>query len=146
MSETYVYLLEGWGLYKIGKSYRVGERIAQLQACCPCPLTLVCLLQNRRSLELHLHLQFRDKRRHGEWFALTEEDVLWFKAHPLAVPTPTGIATFPPRTGIRSGRKRRSPLRPGRAGTARAAMHSNSTWAPTAGPATSCSSSPSTLG
>lgn len=69
---AYVYVLEGSnGLYKIGQSAKPRLRFAILGGQ---PL-LVCKTSQPNELEAVLHHQYRGKRHHAEWFALSETDI-----------------------------------------------------------------------
>lgn len=75
--EGYVYVIEGAGLYKIGKAINVAKRLESHQTSCPIPLTLVYSIKTRDALSLERHLQyhFRHKVTRGEWFSLDETDL-----------------------------------------------------------------------
>jgi len=67
------------GLYKIGYSTNIESRFETLQAYSLCPLeiamTVRCLRKYLRALEKYLHKTYAEKRKHGEWFALTLNDI-----------------------------------------------------------------------
>jgi Mn-dependent DtxR family transcriptional regulator len=75
--DGYVYIIEGAGLYKIGKATNVAKRLESHQTSCPIPLTLVHTIKTRDALSLERHLQhhFRHKATRGEWFRLDEVDL-----------------------------------------------------------------------
>jgi hypothetical protein len=77
----FVYLLESNGVYKIGFSRFPLGRVKSLQTGSPYPITMIHKIKTPyfRQLEAKLHYEFRDKRLHNEWFALTPEDVERFK-------------------------------------------------------------------
>jgi hypothetical protein len=68
------------GLSKIGVSGDVWERLKALQAMSPIELKLLGYKTVKRAvkLERELHARFKDRRRHGEWFDLTEDDIHLF--------------------------------------------------------------------
>jgi hypothetical protein len=68
------------GLSKIGVSIDVWGRLKALQAMSPIELKLLGYKTVKRAgkLERELHARFKDKRRHGEWFDLTEDDIHLF--------------------------------------------------------------------
>lgn len=72
---AYVYLVEAAGRYKIGSAVDVAKRVASIQAMCPVPVTVVAAAARDRTYERTLHREFAAQRLHGEWFALTPEQV-----------------------------------------------------------------------
>lgn len=77
-----VYVLEGNGLYKIGKSRRADKRLGALQCGQPFKTQLVCAIPNDdiHQLEKQLHARFAHKRVNGEWFDLSPDDIEQLKA------------------------------------------------------------------
>ena len=81
MTETIVvYLIQGGGLAKIGVSRNIDQRLKTLQASSPEKLAVLGSRVYDRSREAYstereLHARFEDKRGHGEWFDLTDEDI-----------------------------------------------------------------------
>lgn len=76
----YVYILkdiEISGYYKIGKTSQPYERMKTFGVRLPFAAELVHVIEcdNADRLEIKLHYQFADKRKQGEWFALTDEDI-----------------------------------------------------------------------
>lgn len=72
---TYVIEAIGEQLYKIGRTGGDPRaRLARLRTMSPTPLALVLTLDHQRWEDV-LHHHYRDKRRHGEWFALTRTDL-----------------------------------------------------------------------
>ncbi|MDX1990742.1 MAG: GIY-YIG nuclease family protein [bacterium] len=66
------------GLYKIGLTTTdVQRRLKGLQDCSPVSLSLEAVWEvyDFRKIELLLHEKFKDKRSHGEWFKLNQDDV-----------------------------------------------------------------------
>lgn len=77
-----VYLLRAEnGIYKIGRGCDVLRRIRGIQTLSPIPITTVCIIESFDSFEMEcqLHTRFKSQRLHGEWFALTPEDVEYIK-------------------------------------------------------------------
>ena len=78
-NKGYIYLLEEptnrW--YKIGMSRDANKRIKGLRL--PFKVTMLHSFPSDdvAQVEQYLHEKFADKRLHGEWFALTQEDVNW---------------------------------------------------------------------
>ena len=69
--KTYL-MKDGNGFYKIGKSKNPIARESTLQSENP-TITLIAVCSE--DIEKHLHEQYSEKRKRGEWFSLTEEDV-----------------------------------------------------------------------
>lgn len=78
----FVYVLHCNGVYKIGLSKDVSQRITEIQPVMPYPVTVVFVIEtiDMRALEIQLHEQYAGKRLNGEWFALTEQDIENIKA------------------------------------------------------------------
>jgi hypothetical protein len=75
---AYVYLLEGeHGYHKIGVTWSVEQRLKDIQSAVPFKVKVLHSFRSRDALkaEFELHLRFDAKRRNGEWFALSPEDV-----------------------------------------------------------------------
>lgn len=78
-NKGYIYLLEEpinrW--YKIGMSRDANKRIKGLRL--PFKVTMLHSFPSDdvAQVEQYLHEKFANKRLHGEWFALTQEDVNW---------------------------------------------------------------------
>lgn len=73
----YVYVFEGAGLFKIGRSLDAKKRLAGVQNMSPVPIRMVYAARcaDYTAVERDLHEIYKDRRHHGEWFALTPEDV-----------------------------------------------------------------------
>ena len=71
---VYVIGAPGMPLVKIGKSTDPVARLGTLQTGCPMKLELVAILKPNVT-EYQWHKKFRDQRRHGEWFFITNEMV-----------------------------------------------------------------------
>lgn len=74
----YVYLLSSDnGLYKIGKTTTLDERVTNVTVKVPMRIELVHSLESDDYTwaEKELHARYADKRDHGEWFRLTPDDV-----------------------------------------------------------------------
>ena len=72
---SYVYLIEGAGLIKIGTAYNPERRMAEMQTGSPVPLTLLAKTSGNYQTEDRLHKRFSQWCTAGEWFDL-EPDVL----------------------------------------------------------------------
>ncbi len=79
---TCIYLFERGEFYKIGMSRDVESRLNNLSALPPFDLKLVCKMETEHALEAEaaLHDKFHNKRKRGEWFVLTKEDVRYVQA------------------------------------------------------------------
>lgn len=81
VSTGVVYLLKAGPHYKIGKTNNMSRRLTELKIQLPFPVQLVHKIhtENMSNVERIWHKQFANKRRNGEWFALTDSDVAQFK-------------------------------------------------------------------
>ncbi|WP_315969906.1 GIY-YIG nuclease family protein [Escherichia coli] len=68
------------GLTKIGYSSNIPQRIKSLGNSGPDCLKLECLIPGGRETENMLHRKFAAKRKHGEWFALSKDDIEGLKS------------------------------------------------------------------
>ncbi len=74
----YVYLVAADnGLHKIGRSINVDKRVTEFGIKLPMKTWLVHSFKSNKydHAEAYLHQVFAEKRSHGEWFNLTQEDV-----------------------------------------------------------------------
>lgn len=80
-SPGHVYIVEGNGLYKIGRTTRLTKRIKHFSTLFPFPITLVTTIptDDPVALEKRLHQRFSELRRTGEWFALSETDLSYIR-------------------------------------------------------------------
>jgi len=76
-----VYLLRSGRYYKIGRSNAVGRRERELAIQLPEKTSMVHAIKtdDPPGIERYWHDRFKDKRKRGEWFELTSEDVSDFK-------------------------------------------------------------------
>lgn len=93
----YVYILQSEdGYRKIGRTINPQRRIPELQIQLPHKVRqeflLMCALGQERNVERLLHQKFSSKRVNGEWFKLTQEDLLWFCQNPIPLPIATSHA------------------------------------------------------
>ena len=65
------------GLVKIGMTSDINERLRSLRTNSPCELKLVGFIKTFENsyLEHKLHQEYENKRSHGEWFCLTDDDI-----------------------------------------------------------------------
>lgn len=83
-----IYVIEAvdsGGIYRIGSSLNFTRTVLQDQAGCPFELRLSlfipCSCKNQvRELESQIRVHFADKWLKGEWFRLTEDDVIYLSA------------------------------------------------------------------
>ena len=69
--------MECMGIYKIGWSSNVANRLAEITKGCPYPVRLVHSYEckNPKTEEIRLHEKYSGVRLHDEWFILDEEDI-----------------------------------------------------------------------
>ncbi len=79
--QGFVYLLKSGEYYKIGKANDLKKRISQIKLQLPFDVELVHAIEafHPFKVEQHWHKRFEGKRRNGEWFILTDEEVAEFK-------------------------------------------------------------------
>lgn len=73
--ERMVYLIRANGIYKIGVSKNVRQRVKEIQSRVKCPVELIHSFPGWVSAESTLHGIYRNQRLQGEWFDLTNIDV-----------------------------------------------------------------------
>lgn len=76
-----VYLLKSGGFFKIGHSNAVGRRERELAIQLPEKSKVIHEIRtdDPSGIEAYWHRRFNDKRKNGEWFALTPEDIATFR-------------------------------------------------------------------
>ncbi len=77
----YVYLLKSGRFFKIGRSNAVGRREYELAIQLPEKVTRIHSIKtdDPPGIEDYWHRRFADRRKNGEWFELTAQDVAAFK-------------------------------------------------------------------
>lgn len=77
-----IYIIEMKGVFKIGMSSNVHERIRQIIGSLPYHGDLVAIIetQQARIIESELHKEFIEKRLNGEWFSLDHVDLKKIRA------------------------------------------------------------------
>lgn len=74
---VYIVRCSASGLFKIGTSKNIQKRISQLQTSSPGTLDTIAIIPCEKSLEKKLHSMFSSRRVRGEWFDLSESDLLY---------------------------------------------------------------------
>ena len=77
----YVYLMKSGRFYKIGSSSNVERRNYELGIKLPEDLSILHKIRtdDPSGIEQYWHNRFKDKRKQGEWFSLSNQDVSAFK-------------------------------------------------------------------
>jgi Meiotically Up-regulated Gene 113 (MUG113) protein len=77
----YVYLIRSGRYYKIGRSNSVGRRAYELAIQLPDKPNLIHAIKtdDPPGIEMYWHRRFEARRRNGEWFALSQEEIRAFK-------------------------------------------------------------------
>jgi len=80
-NDGFVYLLKSGRYYKIGKTISVGTRERQLQIQLPEQARTVHTIKtdDPSGIEAYWHRRFEAKRKNGEWFELSAQDVSAFR-------------------------------------------------------------------
>lgn len=76
-AEHYIYIIKGKEYYKIGYTTNYKKRIKQYKTHNP-NVNTICLVKTPKAFELegYYHDLYKDKNVDGEWFNLTEEEVI----------------------------------------------------------------------
>lgn len=75
VDRIYLIQCEATKLVKIGISSNAEMRLRNLRMACPTRLTLLADRPGRKVDEQALHERYSSARRHGEWFALSEDEI-----------------------------------------------------------------------
>lgn len=79
MPVQYVYVISGkQGYVKIGRSYRLEERLRELQRTSPIDISLIYKFETQSAdkLERLVHEDLSEHRKHGEWFDVSHQDAI----------------------------------------------------------------------
>lgn len=71
-----IYFIRGGDLVKIGKAKDVAIRLRELQRKHPEELRVIITIPGNEKQERKLHARFEDRRVHGEWFNITDDEVI----------------------------------------------------------------------
>lgn len=75
--DGYVYILHLGDYYKIGRTTNPEKRFGEYTKLMEQPKTICCVyVENYKQVEKELHLMFRNKNTNGEWFALSDEELI----------------------------------------------------------------------
>lgn len=80
-TKGYVYLAKGLQHYKIGKTGDPNGRLETLNRQSEAKIEFIHLIpcENMHIAESYFHGLFKPKRRNGEWFDLSGDDIIWLK-------------------------------------------------------------------
>jgi hypothetical protein len=80
-NDGFVYLMKSGRFYKIGKTNHVGRRERELSIQLPEHTKTVHEIKtdDPDGIEAYWHKRFEAKRKNGEWFELSKEDVAAFR-------------------------------------------------------------------
>jgi hypothetical protein len=81
VSDGYVYLMKSGRYYKIGKTNHVGRREREVMVQMPEALKTVhsIITDDPLGIEDYWHRRFASRRKNGEWFDLSPEDIAAFR-------------------------------------------------------------------
>lgn len=72
----HLYLIRCGDFVKIGRADNPVLRLSQIQTANPYEVSLIRTFPNKGYKEKELHVLFKDKLHKGEWFSLTDEEVV----------------------------------------------------------------------
>jgi len=77
----FVYLMKSGKYYKIGRSNDADRRAYELRIILPEKLEVIHKIKTDDpvGIEEYWHKRFKDKRKNGEWFELTKQDIEIFR-------------------------------------------------------------------
>ena len=76
-----VYVIESSGAYKIGMTTNFANRLNTIKVANPNEVNVVYKVESGdpKSMESYLHKMFQDEKIKGEWFSLSNEDIVRIK-------------------------------------------------------------------
>ena len=76
-NDGWIYVIEGAGLYKIGRAIEPEKRLSDMKIGSPVPLEIIHVIRTLRAIsaEAHIHRQYEECRHHGEWFQLGDNEL-----------------------------------------------------------------------
>lgn len=82
LTKGYIYLLNGGGYFKIGRTTDPDRRTRDLRIQLPFRASVVHTIRadDMELAELYFHTVFQRERANGEWFSLSDKQVDWFKS------------------------------------------------------------------
>jgi hypothetical protein len=77
----FIYLLKSGRYYKIGRTNAIGRRERELAIQLPEPAVVIHSIKTDDpvGIESYWHTRFKDRRKNGEWFELSTNDIAAFK-------------------------------------------------------------------
>lgn len=96
MYNEFVYILRAGDYFKIGKTTDFSKRIGQLKIQLPFKTQLFKVINTNdcTKLENYFHKAYSSVRVNGEWFKLSEHDVVMLTLYPCTVDVNDGAETY----------------------------------------------------
>ena len=90
MTNKFIYFFKCQDTVKIGISSNPGKRLVSLKTGLPFKLECLGVMLGDDKKEKEIQNQFKDKHIQGEWYSLTDNDLLGFELSPLPDRSATG--------------------------------------------------------